>query len=45
VDFAEELDGEGIWTGDSYIRDMSTLGIWLDRAGIAAGVAIEPPVE
>lgn len=28
------------WAGESYIPDIGTLGISLDRAGIAVGVAI-----
>jgi hypothetical protein len=34
---------DGIWTGDSYIRDMSTLGIWLDRGGYRGGSSDRGP--
>jgi hypothetical protein len=33
---------DGIWTGDSYILDMSTLGDLAGPGGIALRVAIEP---
>jgi len=36
---------DGIWTGDSYIRDMSTLGDLAGPGGYRAGSSDRAPIE